>query len=219
MTLDDLKERLATEAKQTWEKIRESALYNQMRDRYDNLTPVKQKLTIAGSVALITLLIFSVPYSAYNVAQENVAQFEEKRSVIRELLKVSREASEVPNIPEPPALDALKGMADNQIKNANLSPEQIRSVAVTAADSRLIPANLSSGGLEVSLAKLNLRQVVDLGYQLQAINPSVKVQDLIITATQEDAHYFNATYKLIALAVPSAPAPEPEEPPARGRRK
>ncbi len=218
MTLDELKERLASEGKQAWEKVRESSAYNQLRDRYDNLTPIKQKMAIIGSVALIALLILSVPYTSYTLAQENIGLFEEKRSVIRELLKVSREASEIPNIPEPPAMESLKEMADNQIKNANLTPEQIRSVSVVSADSKLVPANLSSGALEVSLAKLNLRQVIDLGYQLQSINPSVKMQDLHITASLDNTHYFDAIYKLVALAVPSAPAPEPEAP-ARGKRK
>lgn len=218
MTFDELKERLATEAKQTWEKVQESATFNQLRDRYDNLSPFNQKLTVVGLSAFVSLIILSVPYSSYTVSQESVTQFEEKRTVIRELLKVSREASEIPNIPEPPPLESLKSMADNQIKNANLTAEQIKSVAITNLDSKLVPANLTSGSLEVSLAKLNLRQVVDLGYQLQAINPSVKLQDLLITANLDNHHYFDATYRLIALAVPSAPVPEPEAPP-RGRRK
>jgi hypothetical protein len=212
MTLDELKERFSTEAKQSWEKFQDSSLYNQMRDRYENMSPLMQKLTLAGVGAALALFLLSFPYSAYNQSGEYVAEFEDKRAVIRELLKVSREASDVPNIPVPPPMESLKNMADTQVKNANLIPEQIKSIEVAPADSKLIPQSLSMGSLVVTLSKLNLRQVVDLGYQLQSINPSVKVQDLSMTANREDSRYFDVVYKLVALSVPSLSAGVPDEP-------
>ena len=218
MTLDELKERLSTEAKHSWEKFQESSLYNQMRDRYENMTPVMQKLTLVVVIAGVSLLILSFPYSSYNQSNEYVSDFEEKRSVIRELLKVSREASEVPNIPNPPPMESLKSMADTQVKNANLIPEQIKSIEVAPANSKLIPQNLSMGSLIVTLSKLNLRQVVDLGYQLQSINQSVKMQDLTVTANREDARYFDVVYKLVALSVPSPAAPEISDEPVKSPR-
>ena len=39
MTLDELKERLSSELSQTKERIEESGWYNQLRDRYENMSP------------------------------------------------------------------------------------------------------------------------------------------------------------------------------------
>lgn len=210
MNFDELKERVLTQLLSYWERIRESSAYNQLRDRYENLSPSAQRWTLIGGAVAIVAIVLSFPYSYYSNSQTYVSEFEEKRGTIRELLKVSREASDIPDLAQPPPMDQLKNMADTQIKNANLLPEQIKSVEVTAANSKLIPQNLSSGSLVVTLSKLNLRQVVDLGYQLQAMNSSVKMQDLSIAANRDDVHYFDVVYKLIALAVPSTPTAEPE---------
>ncbi len=212
MTLDDLKERLATEAKNSWDKFQESSVYNNIRDRYENLTPPMQKLAVAGSIILVSAIILSFPYSAFNVASENVNQFEDKRGLLRDMLKVSREASEMPSISEPPTIEALKSLVQTQINNANLIPEQIKSIEATTADSKLIPGNLSSGALIVNLSKLNLRQIIDLGYQLQAINTSVKMQDIQIAANAQEPHYFDVVYKMVSLAVPSSAPAEADEP-------
>lgn len=215
MNLDDLKDRFSSEARVTWERIQESGAYNQMRDRYENMSPSMQKITLFGSAALIAFLILSMPYSYYKHSQDYVSEFEGKRMTIRELLKVSRESSEVPQIPQAPSMDMIRSSVENQIKSANLLPEQIKGTEVMDSNSKVVPKNLTEGMLQVSLAKLNVRQALDLGYQFQSINPSVKLKDLVITANREDSRYFDVVYKLIALAVPAAPE-VPAEPPARG---
>lgn len=219
MNLDDLKDRLASDARQTWERVQDSAAYNQLRDRYENMSPSMQKLTVVGVSTAIALLILSFPYGNLTTSSEYVSEFEGKRSTIRELLKVSRESSEVPEIPQAPSMAALRSTIDAQIKSANLLTEQIKGTQEGQNDSNLIPKNLTEGLMQVSLAKLNLRQVLDLGHQFQSISPSVKMKDMIITANREDGRYFDVVYKLVALAVPAPPevAPEPPAPP-RNRR-
>ncbi|MFV3410479.1 hypothetical protein ACNH6C_17850 [Bdellovibrio bacteriovorus] len=217
-SFDDLKEKLVSDARVTWERIQESGAYNQLRDRYENMTPAMQKLTLVGSVALVSLIILSIPYGKYTQSNEYVSEFESKRMTIRELLKVSRESSEVPQIPQAPSMDMIRNNIDNQIKAANLLPEQIKGTEIQENNSNLVPKNLTEGLLQVSLAKLNIRQVLDLGYQFQSINPSVKMKDMVMTANREDNRYFDVVYKLVALAVPAAPAPEAPEPPSRGNR-
>lgn len=216
MSFEDLKDKFTNDARMTWERIQESSTYNQLRDRYDNLSPMGQKVVIASSVALLVLLTLSFPYSHYTQSQDYISDFEGKRMTIRELLKVSRESSEVPQIPQAPPVDMIRSNIEGQIKSANLLPEQIKSTEVIDGNSKAIPKSLSEGAVQISLAKLNLRQVLDLGYQFQSINPSVKMTDLTITANREDTRYFDVVYKLVALAVPSAPE-IPAEPPAKGR--
>lgn len=219
MNFDDLKDKFATDARATWDRIQESAAFNQMRDRYENMTPSMQKLTLYGGVAVVALVILSIPYSYYSASTASVEDFEGKRMTIRELLKVSRESSEVPNIQPAPPIDVLRSNVEMALKNANLLPEQMKGTDVGANTSALIPANLLEGVLSVRLAKLNLRQVVDLGYKFQSINPSVKMKDMVITANREDNRYFDVVYKLAALAVPAAPEIPPEPPTKSGRGK
>jgi hypothetical protein len=211
MNLDELKERFSSEFTQVSERVQESTIYNQLRDRYENMSPAMQKMSIVGGAALVSGLILSIPYSYFSQSSTYVGEFEEKRSTIRELLKVTRESAEVPNINPAPSSDSLRANIENQLKNANLLPEQMRGTQAAATGSQLIPKNLTQGVMEVNLAKLNLRQVIDLGYQIQSINSSVKVTDMVMTANKEDNRYFDVVYKLVSLAVPEATISAPPE--------
>lgn len=216
MNLDDLKDRIASDARATWERVQESAVYNQLRDRYENMTPPMQKLTLVGVAALISFIILSIPYGHYSTSNEYVGEFESKRMTIRELLKVTRESADVPQIPQAPPMEMIRSTVENQIKAANLLPEQIKGSEATTDSAKIIPKNLTEGALQINLSKLNLRQVLDLGYQFQTINPSVKLKDLTMTVNREDSRYYDVNYKLVALAVPAAPEISAEEPKMRG---
>ena len=219
MNLDDLKDRFITEGRQVWERIQESGAYNQMRDRYENMTPSMQKLSVVGVAAAVSLLILSIPYANLSQSGDSVTEFEGKRMTIRELLKVSRESSDVPNIPQAPSLDMIRANIEGQIKSANLLPEQVKGTNVSQASSPLIPQSLTEGALDFVLAKLNLRQVMDLGYKFQSISPSVKLKDITLTANASDTRYFDVVYKVVALAVPAAPPPPAPEEAPKGRGK
>ena len=202
MNLDDLNDNLKSQFGQAWSRVEESSFYNQMKDRFENLSPTNQKLTLMASGALLALVIISIPYSYYLTSTEYVATYEEKRGLIRELLKVARESSEVPVLPSAPSAEILKSNIENQLRMANLLPEQMKGIEVITAETKLIPKGLLESGLRISLAKLNLRQIVDIGYNIQGISPSVKMNDVNITANVEDSKYFDVDFKLVSLAVP-----------------
>ena len=221
MNFDDLKEQFITTFKTRWEQFQDSSLYNQGKDRFENLSPVMQKVTVGGVIVLLIYIVLSIPLSYISNSSDRVAEFETNRQLIRDLLKVSREAQDVPNIPAAPPMEVIRSRVDQEIQNARLLPEQIKGTDVTAEASSLIPQNLQAGSMKISLAKLNLRQVLDLGYQFQNINPSVKLKDVGITANGEDSRYFDVIYKLAVLAVPdlSAPPEIPEPAPSKRGRK
>jgi hypothetical protein len=185
------------------------------------LTPPQQKLTMMAAGAFLALVVISIPYSYYSSSSDNVSVFEEKRNLIRELLKVTRESSEVPDLPVAPSSDILKSNIENQLRMANLLPEQMKGIEVISADTGLIPKSLLEAGLRVSLAKLNLRQIVDIGYNIQAISQSVKMNDVNIKANSEDPKYFDVDFKLVSLAVPQArnEAPDMGDEPTEGGAK
>jgi hypothetical protein len=213
MNFDDLKEKLLSIYHKVWDKIQESATYIQLRDRYESLPPLQQKFVLIGVGVLIGAIILSIPYGNLSKSGEHVTEFEEKRQLIRDLLKVSREASDVPNIPPAPNMDSLKASIESEIQNAHLVPEQIGGVAPLTEVSPLVPANLTQGGYQVTLSKLNLNQIINIGYQLQSISSSVKLKDIMVSANGEDPRYFDIVYKLIALAVPETKTASLEEEP------
>ncbi len=220
--LDDLKERLKATAQNLGQKIQESQTYIQLQDRYLTLSPGSQKLARAASVLLVLAILLFYPLGLYFTSQQSVNAFEEKRGLIHELFKTYRESSARPNIPLPPAVDALKSSVNTIISQADLTPEQTNGVIDIHDEGKLIPPSLISYALEVRLSKLNIKQIIEIGANLVGISDAVKMKDMAITAHSADTGYFDVVYKLYSLNVPEPipePPPEPEKPVKKGSAK
>lgn len=91
--LDDLKEQLKASFQTTWERIQESEAYNQLNDKYQSLSPSGQKVAQVVTAVLIAGVVFYSPISQLQISSELLAQFEDKRTLIRDLFKTYRESS------------------------------------------------------------------------------------------------------------------------------
>lgn len=216
--LDELKDQLKTSLTTTWERIQESEAYNQLNDKYQNLSPSGQKAAQAITALLVAGIVFYAPISQLQVSSELLTQFEEKRTLIRDLFKTYRDSSGGLQMPPAPQSAELISTIQSSLQTARLVPEQILSVTAAQAEGRLIPTSLQQAVVEVKLAKLNLRQVVDIGAQLANISQAVKVKDMFMQANAELAGYFDVNYKLYALKVPE-PLPEPAPEPVNPKKK
>lgn len=223
MNFDDLKERIMASLKSSWDNFQESNLYFQLKDRYENLTPPMQKLTVVGIVALLIFTFLSIPWGTYQTSQDSVLAYEGKRLLIRDLLKTSRDAGERPNVESAPDPSTLQSQIQSRLQAANLLPEQIKGIEAASEKSELVPEENIAAQVKISLATLNLRQVIDLGYQIQSINSSVKMKDLVIEASHTAKDYFDVVYHVVVLNVPdftdTTPANEETKPPTTGGRK
>ncbi len=209
---EELGEQLKSQALQTWDKIKDTESYNQLRDKYENLTPSGQKIAqIVFFTSLVGILIY-VPFSQIQVSSTQIEQFETQRNLIRDLFKTFRDSSGQLQMAQPPTGSQLVLTIQTSLQNARLLPEQIVGVTNTQAEGRLIPQSLLADVVEVKLAKLNLRQIVDIGTQLTNLSPALKIKDLLINANTELAGYFDVEYKIYALKVPELLPEAPPEP-------
>lgn len=221
LNIDDIKEQTVGRLRAGWEQVQESSLYQQARDKYENLTPTTQKLVLVGAVGLVIFALLAIPGGSLSTSSDSITRFEEKRSLIRDLLKVSRDANDSPDIPTPPDISSLKSRVEMSLQQAQLLPEQMKGVEITSESSTLVPAPMVAGMLKVSLAQLNLRQIVDLGYQIQAISPSFKMTAMEMIASAAKPKYFDVVFKFIALNVPqpaAAPSPDMDDSLKGGRK-
>lgn len=216
--LDELKDQLKTTAQSTWDRIQGSELYNQLADKYQSLSPSGQKMAQAVTAFVLAAIVFYSPISQLQISSELLTQFENKRALIRDLFKTYRDASGSLQMPRAPEATELISAIQGSLQSAKLVPEQILAVDVSQAEGRLIPTSLQQAVIEVKLAKLNLRQIVDIGAQLANISQSVKVKDMLMQANAEMAGYFDVNYKLYALKVPE-PLPEPAPEPVNTKKK
>ncbi|MEK6627576.1 MAG: hypothetical protein AABY53_03030 [Bdellovibrionota bacterium] len=214
--LENLQEQLKNMGSKISQAIQDSPAFAQAKDRYENMDPPAQKMTFMLGVAVLLFLMFFIPFSYLSESQTSLSLFEERRNLIRELFKTHRDSTAAPDIVVPPSLEGLKSSVMSVIANAELLPEQNIGLSEGAIEGRLISSSLISSVLEVRLAKLNLKQIVDIGASIVSISSSVKMKDLFINANAQDTRYYDVTYKLYSLNVPtpnfeSTQEPEPEK--------
>lgn len=209
---EELGEQLKSQLTQIWDKIKDTESYNQLRDKYESLTPAGQKISQIVFFGLLVGILIYVPFSQVQVSSAQIEQFETQRGLIRDLFKTFRESSGQLQMATPPTGAQLVLTIQTSLQNARLLPEQIVGVTNAQAEGRLIPQSLLADVVEVKLAKLNLRQIVDIGTQLTNLSPALKIKDLLINANSELAGYFDVNYKIYALKVPEALPELPPEP-------
>lgn len=216
--IDNLTDSFKSMGQKIGQKIQELPAYSKAQDRYENMSPSMQKISLFAGAFLFASLVLFFPLSQLSDSQTALSLFEEKRNLIRDLFRTYRESSSAPNIAVPPDLNGLMSSVESILTRAELLPEQKLGLIPGTVEGRLIPQVLVSNVLQIKLAKLNLRQIVEIGSSITGISDSIKMKDLLISANRQDTRYYDVTYKLYSLKVPE-PIPEPLPEPEKNNKK
>lgn len=199
MAFENLQDQLREQLTALVSKIEESPTFNTLREKYETLTPTAQKGIIAGTLAVVLLVIVSIPYSYFDTASTQIEEYEGHRDLLRGLLRASRLASEVSSAPSFASIESIKTRITNEVANKSLQPEQmggVNDLPDSVMGGNLAPAPITQAGIGLSLKKLNLSQVIDMAFSLQNMHPAVKLSGIEITAGTTDPHYFDVLYKI-----------------------
>lgn len=209
MNLDDLKDQSKESFDNLRRKVQDSSAYIIAKERYDVLPQSTQKiLIIVGSIVLLLVLLM-IPISFLGSSSDQMADFDETKSLTRELLKTQRELQQAPKIPPGLPAAALQARVNSTLNQARLLPEQILSVEVTQPKiASMIPSGITSEGVLVKLAQLNLRQIVDIGHSLMSISQSIKLTQMNVNASTDDDHYYDVDYELTSFRAPDKKEPQ-----------
>ena len=217
MIIDDLKEQLGENLSQTWGQIQENPTYTNIKEKYDSLSPNSQKLSLLGIVMVLLLVILTVPMAYYSSASTNVEQFETKKGLIRELFHLQHATSELPPLPMSVSSSDLAAQAKSKLEAAHLQADQIKSVQAYDLPLPGITKPIIQNAIEVSLQKLNLTQIKEIGVTLQNL-PNVKMISLNVEASEPalpGIHYFNVIYRLTNFSLPAEPVAATPKPGAK----
>lgn len=206
MNLDDIKEQLRDQLNTVWSRIQESSAYNTLREKYEALPVPQQKALGIGGLVFAVLFLLWFPYSYISSSSDLMLEFSEKRALIRELLRVSRQSQAQAPIPQGPSLDSLQQAVDNIFNTANLMPEQRGQVMSVSPQGGLaiIPPSVTQQAFSVDVKKLNLKQIVDIGFELSRTFSAMKLMDLDIQPASgaPAPGYFDVIYKLVSYNFP-----------------
>ena len=215
--IDQLKDTLTAR----WEQFQETDTYISLKEKYDNLPTKGQKLVTLGAFLFAFLIVISIPLAWFTASQNSVVEFEDTKTTISDLLEISQEIKNIPTDSMDINPGELKSRVEKILAEKGLGKDQISGVNQTQftnpQGSNLIPPQINAQGIETNLKKLTLKQIVDIGYELERISPLVKVLNLEVKATPEDVHYYDVQFRVSSFSVKDA-APATPPPNQRSRR-
>lgn len=202
MDLSSLKDQIKDEAKALLEKIQDSSLYIELKEKFDLLPSRIQKLVIVGASLLAGLFLFSFPYGNLSGSWDYETYFEENRELIRDLLRASTTLKETSPLPVNASAAAVESRVRQVLDELRLTPEQIGNVQIIpGANSKLASRAVNQEAISIQLQNLNLRQIADLSYRLQNLGAGIQPISLQIERSQGQTHYYNVIYRVFQFSL------------------
>ena len=100
MNLNDLKESFIQIIQNIIEEVKESEVFNQLQEKYYNLSPKGQKTVMALTAIILLFIIFYSPINQVSSSNIFLTEFEEKKSLIKDMYKAYRSSNTTAEIPK-----------------------------------------------------------------------------------------------------------------------
>lgn len=217
MAFENLKEQLKDQWAELSSKIQESTTYNNLREKFEEQSPVVQKALVFGGATLIVIMFLMFPWSYISDSSDLLDAFEENRALITGLLHAARTVKEPSPLPPPMPVEALKARVSDILKENRLIPDQIGEMASLPdkPSKDLAPAVVIQTGLAVQIKKLNVDQITALSHAFQTMGPGTKLMGLDIVQSAGQTHYYDIIARIVNFALPEMKI---EEAPATGKK-
>ena len=222
MNLNDLKEQLSNQLQDLLQKIQDSTLYQNLKEKYDDLPAGQQKIAIALVSFILVFFVFKIPFDNWSTSLESVQVFESRRDLMNSLTTVTKQTNETVVFAPAPPLGQIKTDMELKLQQYQLVAEQMGTLQVDLNSTEgLIPKARQEGSLKVPLKKLNLRQAVDIVSELQRVHPAVKLASFKVDSHIKDPRYLDVLLDFIVIKIPQInleTAPPAENSKGRGRK-
>ncbi len=212
MAFEDLREQLKEGFGQVSSRIQESDAFQQIKERYESLSPSMQKIVKGVSLFAVVIISISIPYSIYSGSTASEDTFVYYRDMTRDLLKTETEVAQLGRVSSGYDDSRLSSRARSAVMASRIQPSQIKSISPFVPQSaqkvKGIPATVKRAGVKVSLSNLNLKQMIKVSSSLERIDSSVKVWDMSVKATPQNSLYYDVDYNLVSFYMPKDKTPK-----------
>lgn len=179
---------------QEW--LEENPTYNLIKEKYQALTPFKQRLIkFITTIILIGVILF-LPISYFISSVKHELEFKEKKSLALKLLRLH--ANPTPPFPQVSQLNMRKRISDIIVKY------QRQNYVIK---NQIVPQNkklkLKQISFSIQVDHLNIKHVTQLGAELKQL-PFVKMHSLEIEESTQYKNYYDVNYVISFFSLPTA---------------
>lgn len=194
----------------------ESSIAVSIRERYEELPPVGQKLVLVLTAVFTLMVLTYWPAITLFESYELSSEFDSKREALKKLTKLEKEVAAAPKVEIPPDPSGLKDRFAMKLSQNSVKPEQISSMSMAP----ITLGKVQQEGVSYTVKGLTLKQVKGIAFGLENETPGLKLQSIKILATPKDPHFYDAEFKVIrfntTVAFNNAEPPTDEAPKAKG---
>ena len=204
--MESIKNLLKNIFEMVYDKIKDSAIYNTLLEKYDNLDLPVQKGIKYSAIALGVLLVFSFPLSILKNSLDATKEFKEQKQLIFDLIKSESSQFTVQGL----STSEFDQKVSYITERLNLSSDYKVQTSSYYFSKKLLPKNLKTlnyTGKQIKISGINIEEVIDIGQLLSNIDPSVKLVHLKITEIKGQGNYFSATYSILHFQEPNPSTP------------
>lgn len=204
MGLEDIKEQFKEKWDDALSKISESDTFIQISERYNNFSPLVQKVIQITIIFFTGYFVYSIPAGFISSASEKEARFVQSRQLIRELTRTARNPLIAANQFNGLEIEEMRARLEETALKLQVLDTQKGTATNTLKPlpSSVVPNAVKQNGLTYEFKKLTLRQAVAMSEQISSLHKNTKLAGVSIDADAEDPHYFNVKYTLSSLSLP-----------------
>ena len=204
MALEDLRDRVKESVQAQWSQFQETSFFQQAKESYENLTPSAQLLAKIVAGFLVSAIAVLPPLLWYVGSMSNVSEFVSRRALLKDVLRVIKQMGETPTL-IPQFSDAdVKSKVQEVLGTFQFLPEQLKETTESnfeTSSGGMIPKSLLQRGVTVRLHKLNVRQIIDLGFRLQTLPEGMKVTVMETERSPGESHYYDVHFRVVSFAL------------------
>lgn len=184
---ENLKKRLFEEWKNFESRLLESNHFNLLKEKYQSLSLLQQKLIKYGFLCFICFVLAYLPLSYFFSSSVYWMKFKEKQELSLELLKMRNKISSS-------GFRLSKNQLNRKIENI-IEKYSEKAFEIKEKKRKMSKDSIYEIGFDVHLKHLNIKQAVQLGTELNNLSQS-RLESIVIKENQTYPKHYDVDYKL-----------------------
>ena len=207
MDINSFKEEFITVCKNFHNTVTSSSVFYFIKEKYDHLSSFSRKAIKTALLLTLSCVLFYYPFSRLYLSWKNMKDFNTKKQLSWELTNVSSSQSIGLSGSYTLSQDPIQ-FIEKRISTLQIPKNQIKEVKRSnrAQKPKYLPSAFVMNTVEVKMINLNIKEVVQYGYQMEQLSNNIKLMNLYIKENPEKDNYFNVSY-ILSFFNPTKPLP------------
>ncbi len=168
-----------------------------IKEKYDHLNVFYRKtIQVLSLLVLIGILLY-YPASRFYSSWKHIKNFNAKTQLVRELVNLSSARQTSISGAYTLKTDPLR-FIEQKIPTLFIPKNQVTKITnwKDSEESKNLPVSATVKKVKLEMKDLNLKEVVQYGYQLEQLSDNIKLMNLSMKESEEKENYFNVFYIL-----------------------